>query len=121
MSVETEYLAKVREIVRKDPRYTPDAYLFVHEALDFTVRKLEKPRHVSGQELLEGIRGFATDQFSALAPMVFRAWGIRRSEDFGEIVFNLVESGLMGKTENDTRDDFKNGYDFEEAFRVRRG
>ena len=71
---------------------------------------------MSGKELLEGIREYAAQQFGPLAPTVFRSWGVRRTEDFGEIVFNLVESGLLGKTESDSREDFADGFDFDQAF-----
>jgi len=108
-------------ILAKDGRYQSEAYVFVKEALDYTQKLVMKPnrdeiRHVSGQELLEGIRAFALTQFGPMATMVFAEWGIRRCEDFGEIVFNMVESGLLGKTEQDSRADFQAGYDFEAAF-----
>jgi uncharacterized repeat protein (TIGR04138 family) len=106
----------------KDSRYTREAYLFVREALDHTQKTIGKDargriRHVTGQELLEGIRDFALAQFGPMAMMVLEAWGIRTCEDFGEIVFNMVEIGLLAKTERDTRADFGGGYDFYEAFR----
>ncbi len=109
-------------ILTKDPRYENEAYLFVKDALDYTQKLVIKPsrdevRHVSGQELLEGIRAFALTQFGPMAPTVFEEWGIRHCEDFGEIVFNMVEIGLLGKTEKDSRADFQNGYDFDAAFR----
>ena len=109
-------------ILAKDPRYQTDAYLFVKDALDYTQKLVVKPskddvRHVSGQELLEGIRAFALAQFGPMTTMVFEEWGILRCEDFGEIVFNMVEIGLLGKTEKDSRVDFQNGYDFDAAFR----
>ncbi|HTQ50057.1 MAG TPA: Minf_1886 family protein, partial [Candidatus Acidoferrales bacterium] len=74
-------------------------------------------RHVSGQELLNGIRQFALQQFGPMVMTVFEEWGVRHSRDFGEIVFNMVEIGLLAKTDKDTRDDFQNGYDFTEIFR----
>jgi len=109
-------------IRRKDPRYQPDAYHFVREALEHTQKVITKqnrsqPRHVTGQELLEGIREFALNQFGPMAITVFEEWGITRCEDFGEIVFNMVDIGLLGKTEQDSRDDFLNGFDFATAFR----
>jgi uncharacterized repeat protein (TIGR04138 family) len=76
-----------------------------------------KSRHVSGQELLEGIRQFALAQFGPMTMSVFAEWGIHSGADFGEIVFNLVESKLLSKTETDSQADFQNGYDFFEAFR----
>jgi uncharacterized repeat protein (TIGR04138 family) len=104
-------------ILARDPRYTVEAYAFVRAGLDFTVRSLKKPRHVSGQELLEGIRQFSIEEFGPMTKTVLNGWGIQRTEDVGEIVFNMVETGLLGRTEEDNRDDFANGYDFEEAFR----
>ncbi len=118
----------VDKITAKDPRYHRDVYHFVREALDHTQRSVHKEaranrppsdRHVSGQQLLDGIRSYALDQFGPMVQTVFEEWGVRRGEDFGEIVFNLVEhgNGLFGKTDQDSLDDFKGGYDFEEAFK----
>jgi uncharacterized repeat protein (TIGR04138 family) len=85
-------------ITIKDPRYPREAYLFVREALDHTQRTLVRDkqgsiRHVSGQELLSGIKDYASTQFGPMAMTVFEAWGIRSCQDFGEIVFNMVETG----------------------------
>ncbi len=111
----------VVEIVRADGRYDPDAYYFVREGLDFTIKMLKKDsrgagRHVSGQELLDGLRRYALDQFGPMAKTVLAYWGVKQCEDFGEIVFRMVDKGILGKTEQDTREDFKGGYDFDEAF-----
>ena len=103
-------------ILEADKRYTAEAYLFVREGLDHTVRRLEKPRHVSGQELLEGIREYALQEFGPVAKRVLSEWGIRECLDFGHIVFNLVNHGLLGKTAEDSIEDFTGGYDFAEAF-----
>lgn len=114
---------EVEKITAKDVRYTREAYVFVREALDHTQRILAKssrddaPRHVTGQQLLEGIREFALQQYGPMAITVLSEWGIRRCEDFGEIVFNMVENSLLAKTEQDSREDFAGGYDFESAFR----
>ena len=112
------------KILSQDRRYDFNAYCFIYEALEFTQRLLgrdvtsddPKDRHVSGRELLEGIRQYAVNQFGPLAPTVFRSWGVRRTSDFGELVFALVDAKLMGKTDSDTREDFKDIYDFDEAF-----
>jgi uncharacterized repeat protein (TIGR04138 family) len=104
-------------ILARDTRYAAEAYLFVRAGLDFTVRRLEKPRHISGQELLDGIREFALAEFGPMTKTILNGWGIRQTEDVGEIVFNMVETGLLGKTEKDSRADFANGYDFDEVFR----
>ncbi|HKL21179.1 MAG TPA: Minf_1886 family protein [Tichowtungia sp.] len=107
----------LQEILNRDARYTEDAYVFVRAGLDFTVRRLKKPRHVSGRELMDGLREFALSEFGPMAKTILAEWGITCTEDIGEIVFNMVETGLLGKTEQDSRADFANGYDFNEAFR----
>src|SRR2546426_6895137 len=113
----------VEQIASKDPRYQGDAYFFVREALDHTqkmvgkVPKKNEVRHVSGQELLDGIREYALQLFGPMTLTVLEEWGIKRCEDFGEIVFNMVETRLLAKTEQDSREDFRNGYDFHDAFR----
>lgn len=111
----------VFDICKRDARYQPDAYFFLVEALDVTIKAIRKDqpdhgRHVSGRELLEGIKGYALDEFGPLTHKVFEEWGIHATQDFGEIVFNLVEAGRLGKTDSDSREDFKDAYDFEEAF-----
>jgi uncharacterized repeat protein (TIGR04138 family) len=111
----------VEAIVRNDGRYDRDAYYFVREGLDFTIKMLKKDphgagRHVSGQELLEGLRRFALDQFGPMAKTVLTYWGVNCCEDFGEIVFHMVDKGILGKTDQDTLEDFKGGYDFDDAF-----
>ncbi|MCF6158177.1 MAG: hypothetical protein E3K32_06340 [wastewater metagenome] len=115
---------KIKEIIKKDPRYSPVAYQFVFEALDYTANMLGKnqhrltdqERHVTGKQLMEGIRQYALKQFGYMVLTVFELWGIKQDADFGNVVFNLVESGLMGKTESDSKDDFKNSYDFKKVF-----
>ena len=108
-------------ILAMDSRFSRGAYVFVREALDFTQKLIGKEnrgpiRHISGQELLDGIRQFALLQFGPMAVTVFEEWGLKNCRDFGDIVFNMVEIGLLAKTEKDSRDDFQNGYDFTEAF-----
>ena len=119
---EINFDEKVEMILAKDSRYARDAYAFVRESLDFTQKTIGKEnrgqvRHITGQELLDGIRQFALNQFGPMAVTVLEEWGVRNSRDFGEIVFNMVEIELLAKTEKDTRDDFNNGYDFTDAFR----
>jgi uncharacterized repeat protein (TIGR04138 family) len=72
---------------------------------------------VTGGELLDGIRKFALKEYGPLTLTVLNHWGIRRCEDFGELVFIMVEKGLLGKTDEDRKEDFSGGYDFESAFR----
>ncbi len=73
-------------------------------------------RHVSAQELLEGIRVYALQEYGPMALTVLQSWGLTCTEDIGEVVFNLVESGKLGKTESDRKEDFANGFDFATAF-----
>jgi uncharacterized repeat protein (TIGR04138 family) len=103
-------------ILESDKRYTAEAYLFVRAGLEHTVGQLDKPRHVSGQELLEGIRVYALKEYGPVTKRVLSEWGINNCIDFGNIVFNLVGEGLLGKTEEDSIEDFLGGYDFTEAF-----
>lgn len=118
---EVSFEEALDQIRTRDARYSRDAYVFVREALDHTQKTIGKDtrgriRHVSGQELLEGIRDYALSQFGPMTAMVLEEWGIRACQDFGEIVFNMVDIGLLAKTEKDSRADFAAGYTFEEAF-----
>jgi len=121
---EINFEETVEMILAKDSRYARDAYFFVRDALDVAKKQVHKEnresreeKHVTGQELLEGIRQFALNQFGPMALTVLEEWGVHNSRDFGEIVFNMVEIELLAKTEKDNRDDFNNGYDFTDAFR----
>ena len=112
----------VELILTRDVRFSRDAYTFVREALDYTQKLIGKEiqgqiRHVSGQELLDGIRQYSLQHFGPMVVTVFEEWGVNNCHDFGEIVFNMVEIGLLAKTDKDTRDDFQNSYDFTEVFR----
>ena len=119
---ELNFDLKVDQIVARDLRYRREAYSFVREAVDFTQKvvsreNLEKTRHVTGQQLLDGIRQFALKEFGPMAVTVLEEWGITSCPDFGEIVFNMVDVGLLGLKEQDRREDFQKGYDFTTAFR----
>jgi uncharacterized repeat protein (TIGR04138 family) len=108
-------------IVATDQRYGRDAYIFLRDALDYTTKQQKKikgaaVRHVAGPELLDGVRQYALKEFGPMVVTVFSYWGIRSTEDFGHMVFNLIEAGIFGKTEEDSIEDFKNVYDFQEAF-----
>lgn len=107
-------------IHRTDSRYDRDAYHFLRDALDYTIKLRKKAKegsgHVDGQQLLEGIRQYALKQFGPMVPTVLAYWGIGRCEDFGEMVFNLIRVNIFGRTETDSIDDFKGGYDFHTAF-----
>lgn len=105
----------LRALVRRDRRYALEAYLFVFEALRYTVQTLEVEGHVTGQQLCHGLRELAIDRFGPLAHCVFRQWGIAETADFGRIVFNLIEINLMGKTDHDDVHDFDDVFDLEAA------
>jgi uncharacterized repeat protein (TIGR04138 family) len=111
----------IRKIVAADDRYEFEAYLFVQEAIYYTQKSLgrhkQEHKHVGGRELLQGIRDYALDMFGPMTPTVLSEWGIHSCEDFGEIVFNLIQHKQATQSQSDSRDDFKNGYDFDEAFR----
>ena len=111
----------VMQILGKDARYSRDAYVFLREGLDFTQKLISKEnrgatRHVTGQELLDGLRQFALQEFGPMAKTVLEEWGITQCADFGTIVFNMVEIGLLAKTDKDSHDDFQTGYAFTDAF-----
>lgn len=110
------FLEKVEKIMANETKYKFEAYSFVMSALHHTVSKLKKPRHISGKELLEGIRDYALEQYGALTRTVLNYWGIYETEDFGRIVFALVEVGVLRKQPEDKIEDFRDVYKFEEVF-----
>ena len=108
-------------IVAADLRYQRDAYIFLRDALDYTTKQQKKikgatVRHVAGPELLQGVREYAVKEFGPMALSVFSFWGIHRCEDIGHMVFNLIGAGIFGKTDEDSMEDFREVYDFREAF-----
>jgi uncharacterized repeat protein (TIGR04138 family) len=107
----------VEAVCERDTRYKPDSYEFVMQALQFTQKKLKRPGHVSGRELSEGIRQYALKTYGPMARTVLEYWGIHATEDFGNIVFNMIAVKLFSKTEDDTLDDFRDVYRFESAFK----
>jgi uncharacterized repeat protein (TIGR04138 family) len=121
------YHPKLAELVRQDPRYAYEAYEFIFAALAHTQKMLgrvprepaspqgEPNHHVTGGELLQGLRELALEEFGLMARTVFHLWGIDRTDDVGEIVFNLVEANLMSKTTEDNRKDFRDVYDLDRA------
>ncbi len=123
----TMYHPKLAEIVRRDPRYAYEAYEFVFAALTHCQKilgrlpreemsaEVEAQHHVTGPELLQGVRDLALREFGLMARTVFRRWGINQTDDFGEIVFNLVDATLMSKTTDDTRRDFHAVFDLDRA------
>ena len=152
---EKNFQEVIKEIHNKDDRFGKGAYYFIREALDHTLKSLEKTSqgksghvsgnellegireyaldhtlknlekaktknkgHVSGSELLDGIRDYALDRFGPMTMTLMEHWNISKCRDFGEIVFMLVEYGILGRTDNDSIKDFENGYEFTDAFEV---
>ena len=111
-----EFNSIIETIYVRDTRYKEDAYAFVMEALSFTQKKYKRFKHVSGEEMLEGIKDLLLDKFGPMTLTVLKYWGIRSTEDFGNIVFNLVENKVLSKTDEDKIESFKNAYDFVEVF-----
>ena len=123
-------LKPLEQIVEEVGLYPIEAYEFIHSGLAYTVQKIhgqlkdpkklkeeeKKSYHVTGRDLSNGLREFALLRWGMLARTVLKRWNITRTEDFGRIVFALVENQHMSKTENDTVEDFKNVFDFATAF-----
>lgn len=108
---------RILTIVKKHGRYAAEAYAFVFDALEYTLRRRGgQRRHVSGPEIMEGVRALALETFGFLARDVLRRWGVTTTDDFGEIVFHLIAEDLLQKTADDRKDDFAGLFDFGEAF-----
>jgi uncharacterized repeat protein (TIGR04138 family) len=128
----------IAKLLKQDRRYKIDAYAFVFEALNYAHNQLgmganrpaeaeegepeeespkEAERHLTGQQLCEGIRQYALDQYGYMAQCVLNSWGVHNTGDFGEIVFNLIGIGQMRKTSEDQREDFDDVFDFETGLR----
>jgi uncharacterized repeat protein (TIGR04138 family) len=116
MEEDPPMIQALRQLVSEEKAYPINAYVFLYQALDRTQNMVGVRRHVTGQELLEGVRELAIELFGPLTLMVFKHWNLTCSEDFGRMVFHLVERELMGKTDEDKLEDFSSNYDFQEAF-----
>ena len=126
-----DFEGELNRIVESDSRYEREAYVFLRQALDFCqklrdpsarkARVVETPtgeNHISVAQLLDGIRQYALHEYGPMAMMVLNSWGVKSCEDFGEVVFKMVEHRLLSVTEQDTREEFRKGFDFFEAFRA---
>ena len=111
-----EFYNTIDHIHQKDPRYREDAYAFMMEALAYTQKKFRCPKHVTGEEMLMGLKELLLQKFGPMTLTVLKYWGINSTEDFGNIVFNLVDHNVLTKTEDDDINTFRKGYDFEEVF-----
>lgn len=115
------YEHAIEAIVKRDPRFHPAAYIFLKEALDFTLKKIMesnqgRARHVSGAELLHGFRELALQQFGPMANTLLSEWGLHKCSDVGDMVFLLIEEQVFGKQDSDTKEDFADVYSFHQAF-----
>ncbi len=113
----------IDEVILTDGRYPSDAYNFLHEGLAKAVRQVHgielgkgEQSHVSGQDICCALRELADERWGMLAQTVLAKWNIRQTDDFGNMVYLLIHSGLMRKTDEDSIDDFHAVYDFAKAF-----
>lgn len=135
---------ELSDLLRQDRRYKIEAYAFVFDALGYAhkvlgmgaVRSSEEgegeggeegsasERHLTGQQLCEAIRQYALEQYGYMAKCVLNSWGVYKTGDFGEIVFNLIRIGQMRKTKEDRREDFDDVFDFDtgltQSFQIKR-
>ena len=113
--------AAVENIVQREKRFDPGAYFLLKDALDFTLKRTREEsgeeRHVSGEELIFGFRDYAIQEFGPMAHTLLREWGVHTCSDVGDMVFELIEEGMFGKQDSDTKEDFRDHFDFEESFR----
>jgi uncharacterized repeat protein (TIGR04138 family) len=115
-----QFEQSVVSILKRDQRFDPLAYFFLKDALDFTLKRIAEAndgqaRHVSGPELLAGFRDFSLEQFGPMASTLMSEWGVRKCQDVGDMVFQLIEEQVFGKQDSDQREDFSEVFDFEEA------
>ena len=112
----------LKQLAAKAGPYPTIAYQFVREGLSQTVERSQRlesseaDRHISGQQLCMGLREFAIERYGLLAPVVLQSWHVHRTDDFGRIVFAMIDAGLLSKTPQDSFDDFRSVFDFDEAF-----
>ena len=116
MTALSDFFVRLSRLLKTDPRYKEEAYLFVMASLGRAMEGLETPRHLTGAELLREIQRQAREQFGPMAEAVFEHWGVAQSLDFGHIVFNMVREGLLSKTEEDSLDDFRDSVFFQNLF-----
>jgi uncharacterized repeat protein (TIGR04138 family) len=109
----------LQEAVRKDPRYHVEAYLLVCQAVGYTCHKLGERRHITGAELVNGLCDLAVERFGYLAPTVLQHWGVSRTGDVGEIVFNLIDVELLSRRPEDSKEDFEDLFDLPASLRER--
>jgi len=115
---QSEFWSTVEKIRALDGRYTPEAYGFVMDALEYAIQQVGERRHISAAELMDGLCAFARHSYGIMSFTVLETWGIRRSEDVGSIVFQLVGEGILSRREEDSVDDFKDVVDLHAALEL---
>lgn len=121
MTPQQEYRQRLRRVLERDSRYPREAYAFVHAVLDYAQRQEQKTdlpetqRHVSGQQLLVAMQELALEEFGPMAATVMSEWGISSGEDFGNLVFNLIEADILSASETDRPEDFAGCEDLNDA------
>jgi uncharacterized repeat protein (TIGR04138 family) len=111
--LDDDIMDRLRE---RHPRFQETAYVFVLSALHHVLEHMTEPRHISGRELAEGVRDLAIQRFGPMARTVLEHWGIRSTADVGELVFALVDCGILIRQDEDNPEDFQGLFDFEDAF-----
>lgn len=113
-----EMKKNLEAIAKKDGRFSPQAVKFIYEGLDYTAKNItDKPSHVSGQTLCEGLRKLAVEKWGRLAVLVLKTWGVKTTRDFGEIVYLMIKNKWMSAQPTDSIDDFNDVYDFQTVFK----
>jgi uncharacterized repeat protein (TIGR04138 family) len=107
---------QLEELAARGRRYPLDAYLFILAALEHMLQRLGERRHLTGQELSEGIRTFALERYGLMARTVLESWNCHTTDDFGNLVYDMIGAGIMSKTPEDRLEDFHAVYDFGAAF-----
>jgi uncharacterized repeat protein (TIGR04138 family) len=106
----------LQDLRARNPRFHGKGYLFLLSALHAVLEGMDEPRHISGEELANGVRNLAMARYGPMARTVLGHWGIHSTDDLGEMVFAMVDCGVMMKQEEDRREDFQDLFDFEEVF-----
>lgn len=115
----------MEEVIRMDGRYPPAAFAFLHEGLGHAAKmvygeaRAAGQQHVTGQQLCQALRDLAIERYGQLAQAVLRHWNVRETIDFGNMVYLLIDHKFMRKTDEDSLEDFRDVFDFTEAFRLK--
>ncbi len=112
-----QFYSIVEDIHTRDSRYNEGVYEFVMQALSYTQKKFKKTKHVTSEELLLGIKELLLTNFGPMTLTVLKHWGIESTDDFGNVVYNLVEDKILSRSDEDDFEKFKDAYDFKKVFK----